>query len=93
MTLDLNPALGYLGDKNAVYTLGCIGHGVSMSHLNAQTIRDLLLERQSDLLDCPFVNRSVISWPPEPLRIIAAGALRGYLQLEDWFYERQLPRH
>jgi glycine/D-amino acid oxidase-like deaminating enzyme len=93
VTLDLNPALGYLGDKNAVYTLGCIGHGVSMSHLNAQTIRDLLLERQSDLLDCPFVNRSVISWPPEPLRIIAAGALRGYLQLEDWFYERQLPRH
>ncbi|HZD55688.1 MAG TPA: FAD-dependent oxidoreductase [Anaerolineales bacterium] len=93
VTLDLNPVLGYLGDKNAVYTLGCIGHGVSMSHLNAQTIRDLVLERQSDLLDCPFVNRSVTSWPPEPFRILAAGALRGYLQLEDWFYERQLPRH
>jgi glycine/D-amino acid oxidase-like deaminating enzyme len=38
VTMDLTPALGYLGGKDAVYTLGCIGHGVSMSHLNAQTI-------------------------------------------------------
>jgi len=90
VTLDLTPALGYVGGKNAVYSAGCIGHGVSMSHLNAQAIRDLLLERKSDLLDCPFVNRRVISWPPEPLRLAAAGALRGYLQAEDWVYEREL---
>jgi glycine/D-amino acid oxidase-like deaminating enzyme len=90
VTLDLTPALGYVGGKNAVYSVGCIGHGVSMSHLNAQTIRDLILERKSDLLDCPFVNRQVISWPPEPLRLAAAGALRGYLQAEDWVYEREL---
>jgi glycine/D-amino acid oxidase-like deaminating enzyme len=93
VTLDLTPVLGYLGDKRAVYSLGCIGHGVSMSHLNAQTLRDLLLERQSDLLEAPFVNRRVISWPPEPLRLAAAAALRAYLQVEDWFYERDLPRH
>ena len=93
VTLDLTPALGYLGDKNAVYSLGCIGHGVSMSHLNAQVLRDLLLERQSELLDCPFVNRKVIQWPVEPLRILAATVMRGYLQLEDRFYERELPRH
>lgn len=93
VTLDLTPALGYLGDTRAVYSLGCIGHGVSMSHLNAQTLRDLLLERQSDLLEAPFVNRRVIAWPPEPLRLAAATALRAYLQVEDWFYERDLPRH
>jgi glycine/D-amino acid oxidase-like deaminating enzyme len=90
VTLDLAPALGYLGGHDAVYSLGCIGHGVSASHLNAQTLRDLLLERRSDLLDCPFVNRSVISWPPEPIRIAAAGAIRAYLQVEDWAYERKL---
>ncbi len=93
VTLDLTPILGYLGDKNAVYSLGCIGHGVSTSHLNAQTLRDLILERQSDLLECPFVNRRVIAWPPEPFRIVAAAALRGYLRAEDWFYERKLPAH
>jgi len=93
VTLDLTPALGYIGGERAVYSLGCIGHGVSMSHLNAQVLRDLVLERKSDLLDCPFLNRKVISWPPEPLRIVATGALRGYLRLEDWYYERELPRH
>lgn len=92
VTVDLTPAMGYLGDRRAVYSLGCIGHGVSASHLNAQTLRDLLLERQSDLLDCPFVNRRVIPWPPEPLRIAVAFALRSYLQAEDWFYERNLPK-
>jgi len=90
VTMDLTPALGYVGDKRAVYNLGCIGHGVSMSHLNAQTMRDLLLERQSDLLDCPFVNRRVIPWPPDPIRTGAAVALRAYLQVEDWWYEREL---
>lgn len=89
VTLDLIPAMGYLGDRRAVYSLGCIGHGVSMSHLNAQTLRDLILERSSDLLDCPFVNRNVLPWPPEPLRFAAAAALRGYLQLEDRLYERE----
>jgi glycine/D-amino acid oxidase-like deaminating enzyme len=92
VTLDLMPSLGYLGDPRAAYSLGCIGHGVSMSHLNAQVLCDLLLERQSDLLDCPFVNRKVISWPPEPLRFAAASGIRGYLQLEDWYYERGLNR-
>lgn len=90
VTTSLTPELGYLHDKQAVYSLGCIGHGVSMSHLNAQVLRDLLLERQSDLLDCPFIHHRFIPWPPEPLRIAAAVALRTYLQIEDAWYERGL---
>jgi len=88
VTLNLAPALGYLGDERAVYSVGCIGHGVSLTHLNAQVLRDLLLGRKSDLLDCPFVNRHVIAWPPEPLRIMAAAGLRAYLRAEDWVHER-----
>ncbi|HEY44559.1 MAG TPA: FAD-dependent oxidoreductase [Anaerolineae bacterium] len=91
VTLDLTPALGYVGDQRAVYSLGCIGHGVSTSHLNAQTLRDLLLERESDLLECPFINRKVIPWPPEPLRMVLAQGIRGYLRVEDWIYERDMP--
>lgn len=93
VTVNLTPALGYVGDKRAVFNLGCVGHGVSMSHLNARVLANLLLEDNPDLLGCPFVNRTVISWPPEPLRIMAAGALRSYLQVEDRLYERELPRH
>lgn len=87
VTMDLTPALGYLGDSRAVYSLGCIGHGVSMTHLNAQTLCDLLLERKTDLTDCFLVNRRVIPWPPEPLRLGVSLALRGYLQMEDWYNE------
>ena len=90
VTVNLSPALGYIGDERAVYSVGCIGHGVSMSHRNAQAMRDLLLQRKTELLDCPFVNPKVIPWPPEPLRMMTAGALRAYLQLEDWWYEREL---
>ncbi len=88
VTLDLTPALGYVGGRDAVYSLGCIGHGVSMSHLNAQLLCDLLLERQSELLACPFVNRRVIPWPPEPIRMAAAAGIRAYLQAEDRWHER-----
>ena len=89
VTTDLTPALGYLGDPRIVYSLGCIGHGVSMSHLNGVVLADLVLERQSGLLDCPFVNRRVVGWPPEPVASVAALALRAYLQLEDWVHERR----
>ena len=44
VTLDLTPALGYIGgDRSAVYALGCIGHGVSMSYLNGEVLTELLL--------------------------------------------------
>jgi hypothetical protein len=86
--MDLTPAVGYLGGKDAVYSIGCIGHGVSTSHLNAQTIRDLLLEHPSDLTACPFVNRRVIPWPPEPVRMAAAVGIRTYLRAEDAWCER-----
>jgi glycine/D-amino acid oxidase-like deaminating enzyme len=88
VTLDLTPALGYLGDPRAVYSLGCIGHGVSTTHQNARTIVDLILERRTENTACPFVNRKVIGWPPEPLRSVMAHGIRAYLRIEDWAYER-----
>ncbi|MCO5316765.1 MAG: FAD-binding oxidoreductase [Solirubrobacterales bacterium] len=88
VTTDLTPAIGYIGDPRAVYSVGCIGHGVAMTHLNGQTIRDLLLERRTELTEHFFVNRRVVPWPPEPLRYGASLAIRGYLQMEDRYRER-----
>ena len=90
--LDLAPAIGYLGDRRAVYSLGCVGHGVSMAHLNGRTLADLILERQTDLTGVWFVNRRLIPWPPEPLRLLASHAIRGYLRVEDALYERRLSK-
>jgi glycine/D-amino acid oxidase-like deaminating enzyme len=92
VTLDLTPAMGFLGDERAVYSLGCVGHGVSMTHLNAQALRDMVLERESELSESPFVGRRVLPWPPEPLRIAMGLALRGYLMTEDWIKEGDIRR-
>ena len=93
VTLDLTPALGYVGeDRTAVYALGCIGHGVSMSYVNGQVLAELLLHGGDGLAgECPFVNRRVLSWPREPLASVAEHAIRGYLRAEDAFYESVLP--
>ena len=90
VTMDLTPALGYLGeDRTAVYGLGCIGHGVAMSYLNGEVLADLLTgDGDGEIArQCPFVNRRVISWPPEPAATAARYAIRGYLQAEDAFHE------
>ncbi|MFH1136896.1 MAG: FAD-dependent oxidoreductase [Pseudomonadota bacterium] len=89
--LDMAPALGYLGDKRVVYSLGCVGHGVSLTHLNGQTVRDLVLERKTDLTDVFFVNRTTIPWPPEPLRGLGIKAIVGYMHLEDRLYDPKRP--
>ena len=85
--LDMAPAIGYAGDKNIVYSLGQVGHGVSMTQLNGRTVADLVLERRTDLTDVFFVNRRTIPWPPEPLRNLAARAILGYMHWEDRKYD------
>ena len=85
--LDMAPAIGYAGDKNVVYSLGAVGHGVSMTHLNGLTVADLILERKTDLTDMFFVNRRTIPWPPEPLRYLAGKAILGYMHWEDRQYD------
>jgi glycine/D-amino acid oxidase-like deaminating enzyme len=83
--LDLAPALGYLGDKRVVYSLGCMGHGVSLTHLNGWTLADLLLERHTERTDVFFVNRRTIPWPPEPLRFVLGKLIKGGMDLQDRF--------
>jgi len=85
--LDMAPAMGYVGGKSMVYSLGCVGHGVSMTHLNGKTVADLILEKKTDLTDVFFVNRKTIPWPPEPFRVIASRAILGYMHMEDRVYD------
>ncbi len=87
--MDMIPALGYLADKRAVYSLGCMGHGVSLTHLNGEVMADLLLERKSEWTGCFPVNRKVFNWPPEPIRFVGEKAILGYLHAEDAWLERK----
>ncbi|MBU0992843.1 MAG: FAD-binding oxidoreductase [Proteobacteria bacterium] len=91
ITLDMAPALGYLGDNRMVYSVGCMGHGVSLTHLNGKTVSDLVLDKKTDLTDVFFVNRKTIPFPPEPLRNLASKAILGYMHFEDKLYDAKLP--
>lgn len=86
-TLDMFPAIGYAGSPNIVYSMGCVGHGVSTTHLNGQTIRDLVLERDTDLTDVFFVNRRVVPFPPGGLGHRVAEGIAGVLRWEDRRYD------
>jgi glycine/D-amino acid oxidase-like deaminating enzyme len=92
VTTDLTPVMGYLHNERAIYSLGCIGHGVSMTHLNAQTIRDMVMERKTELLEGPFVRKRILPWPPEPLRSAAGYGMRALLMAEDRAREAPLRR-
>jgi glycine/D-amino acid oxidase-like deaminating enzyme len=84
--VDMAPALGFAGDRNVVYSLGCVGHGVSLTHLNGRTLADLVLGKQTDLTSVFFVNRKTIPWPARPITSALAHLIRGYMRLEDrWF--------
>lgn len=83
VTLDMVPAIGFVGDRRAVYSLGCLGHGVSLTQLNGRTIADLLLERQTDLTDTWFVGKRTFPWPPEPFRLGLSHLVRGVLKAQD----------
>ena len=87
--LDMAPAIGFAGDKNVVYSLGTVGHGVSMTHLNGRTVCDLILEQQTELTDVFFVNRRTIPWPPEPLRNLTIKAILKYMHWEDRRYDQR----
>jgi glycine/D-amino acid oxidase-like deaminating enzyme len=90
--VDMAPAIGHVGDERAIYSLGCVGHGVSLAQLNGRTIADVLLEKESELTGVWFVGRRALPWPPEPFRFVMSHAIRGYLRIEDAILERGLPR-
>ncbi len=85
--LDMAPAIGYAGDKRVVYSLGCVGHGVSMTHLNGRTLADMVLEKKTDLTEVFFVNRTTIPFPPQPLKQLALRSILGYMHMEDRIYD------
>ena len=91
VNLDMTPEIGFLGDERVIYSTGCIGHGVSLTHLNGRLIADLLSGRKTELTDFWIVNRKAVHWPPEPLSFLGRQAILKGLQLWDYIEERKIP--
>jgi glycine/D-amino acid oxidase-like deaminating enzyme len=92
VTSDSTPAIGSFDGGDAVYAIGCTGHGVAMTQMNGRIIRDLILERTTDLTGLWFVNRRALPIPPEPLRSMAARTAMAAMALDDWWCARGAAR-
>lgn len=91
VSLDMVPVIGRLGG-NVFYSVGCMGHGVSLTQLNGRTLADLVLDTPSELTDAFFVGRKVVPLPPEPLRFPVIQAIANVFRLQDrWDARRGAP--
>ena len=88
VTLNSTPQIGTLHGGAAVYSVGCTGHGVAMTHQNGAILADLVLGRRTELSELWFVNRRSLPFPPEPLRFLGTKAVTGMMALDDWWCER-----
>ena len=87
ITLDMAPAIGYLGDdKKAIFSLGCLGHGVSLTTYNGLTIAEMITGQNSSRTEMFFVGRKTIPLPPALITQTASLAIRGFMRLEDRLY-------
>lgn len=64
--LDAATGIGWAG--------GYVGDGLSTTNLAGRTLRDLILDRSSDLTRLPWVGHRSRSWEPEPLRWLGVNA-------------------
>ena len=92
VTADMTPQIGTLDGGGAVYSVGCTGHGVALTQMNGQIIRDLVLGRKTDLTDLWFVNRRSWPMPPEPIRSAVARTVTTAMALDDWWCDRATAR-
>jgi glycine/D-amino acid oxidase-like deaminating enzyme len=88
MTADFTPAIGTLRGGDAVYSVGCTGHGVAMTHTNGAILADLVREQRTALTDMWFVDRWAMPMPPEPVRSAVTQSVAQIMKLDDWWCER-----
>jgi glycine/D-amino acid oxidase-like deaminating enzyme len=73
--LDHVTGLGHAG--------GYTGHGVATTNLAGRTLRDLVLQRDTELTRLPWVDWRVRRWEPEPLRWLGVQVMYALYQTAD----------
>ncbi|MER5638921.1 FAD-dependent oxidoreductase [Kitasatospora sp. NPDC002227] len=75
VALDRATGLGWAG--------GYVGSGVTTTNLAGRTLRDLVLERPTELTGLPWVDHTVRRWEIEPLRWLGVHGLYAAYHLAD----------
>jgi len=63
-----SPSVGVDRATGLAWAGGYVGEGVAAANLAGRTLRDLLLERDTELTRLPWVGPPARRWEPEPLR-------------------------
>jgi glycine/D-amino acid oxidase-like deaminating enzyme len=90
VNIDFTPEISFLNDERIIYSGGCIGHGVSLTHLNGRLIADLLNGDKTELTDFWIVNRKALKLPGNRVSYLGGKAIRHGLHAWDWWEERGL---
>ncbi len=77
------PAVGVDRLRGFAWAGGYAGDGVAASNLAARTLRDLILQRDTELTSLPWVGPLERSWEPEPLRYLGIHAVHKLLGAAD----------
>ncbi len=91
VNLDMTPEIGFIGNERIICATGCLGHGVSLSHLNGRLIADLLNGEKTELTDFWIVGRKAIRLPGAIFPFVTAKVLRAVLRTVDRVGERNTP--
>jgi glycine/D-amino acid oxidase-like deaminating enzyme len=62
---------------------GYVGHGVATTNLAGRTLRDLILDEQTELTELPWVGHTARKWEPEPFRWLGARLVYGLYRYAD----------
>jgi glycine/D-amino acid oxidase-like deaminating enzyme len=80
LALDRGTGLGWAG--------GYVGHGVTATNLAGQTLADLVLRRDTELVRMPWVGHVSKTWEPEPLRFLGVRGMYLAYKVADWHENR-----
>jgi glycine/D-amino acid oxidase-like deaminating enzyme len=80
---DWTPAVGLDRATGLAWAGGYVGEGVAAANLAGRTLRDLILERTTDLTELPWVGPFARPWEPEPLRFAGVRAVNALYAAAD----------
>jgi glycine/D-amino acid oxidase-like deaminating enzyme len=75
-------------DSGLCWAGGYAGEGVAAANLAARTLRDLILDRDTELARLPWVGHRARGWEPEPLRWLAVQTVYGAFRAADAIEDR-----
>jgi len=88
VTLDWLPSIGRTGKhQNVYYSMGYNGHGLTLSHLAAKMLAQLMAGEKTDLTDHILINKAIFGVPSAWLTYLGVNVYTLYLKTLDYMMD------